>query len=52
MKCEYAIIPEYRVIIEKLEGDVSLEDSIAMSTKLFADLMYDTSYTILVNFRN
>ncbi|HON52701.1 MAG TPA: hypothetical protein P5243_03115 [Bacteroidales bacterium] len=52
MKCEYAIIPEYRVIIEKLEGDVSIEESIAMSTKLFADPMYDTSYTILVDIRN
>lgn len=52
MNCHYKILPHYSLIIQKIEGDISISDSIEMTRNEFADAQYNVTYNILVDMRN
>jgi len=44
MQYEYTILPELRLVIEKISGDITLEEMIEKTQRLFADARYQAGY--------
>ena len=47
----YKIIPESKLILTYFEGTISMSDIIQLNLKLIADQSYDTTFNLIMDFR-
>jgi hypothetical protein len=52
MRLTYKILPEHRLHLETIEGEITVEELTADSEAMFADPLFDASYDSIVDMRN
>lgn len=52
MKFTYLIVPEERLIIESIEGDVTLEHLLELSPKIWSDPKYQRELSAVIDIRH
>lgn len=48
----YVILPELRLIVTNFQGKTQLDDVIQLNLKFLADQAYDSSYDVIMDFRD
>lgn len=48
----YVILPELRLIVTNFQGKTQLDDVIQLNLKFIADQAYDSSYDVIMDFRD